>query len=280
MAGSKRSGAGASIGFMPDRANSGISTQFPRFAFFAHYETPRKAPLTYRVSAAYNEIQPASIFLNHRFVGVEQRVAYGGFVLAQDLQLDQDPVSRSWLVSNFQINARVKLIKQVQLRGRYAIRQPYRLYNIDQPFLNRRDQYGGGVALQLGVISMGANYTSRLLNQQYAGRTVSGYFNTQPLTRFALSVSGTANHWLSDFGSASFVNGGLARHFGKAYTRLDYGFYRSESPNVADPIDMHRLSMSATIPFNQSLYWSVRGSYSESRFLRSFSMFTSLQVRF
>lgn len=280
MAGTRRKGIGASVGFMPDRSNAGFTTQFPRFALFAHYETPRKKAFTYRVAAAYNEIQPSSVFLSHRYLGLEQRLQYDVFSLSQDLQVDQDPVSQAWVVSNLQINGRVKLGQHVSLRGRYALRQPYRLYNIDQPFLNRRDQYTAGVGIQLGQVSFGANYTTRFLNQDQAGETLSGYFNTRPLTRLGLSFSATANRWTSDFGSALFANGGVARQFGKIYTRLDYGFYQSRSPNLDTPIDMHRFSLASTIPFSKSLYWSLRGSVNESRFLRSYSVNTSLQVRF
>lgn len=280
IAGDRRKGVGGSIGFMPDRANEGFTTQFPRYSLFAHYETPRKNTLRYRASVAYNEIQPSSVFLAHRYTGIEQRFDLDIFSINQDLQLDQDPVSMNWVVSHFQLNTRIKVGSRASLRGRYSMRQPYRMYNIDQPFLTRRDQFGGGLSFQFDKFSLGANYAVRQLNQQYEGQTVSGQFNTLPLTRWALSFSGSANRWESDFGTALFANTGIARHFGKIYARVNYGFYQSRSPNLDTPINMHRVSLSSSIPFSKSMYWNFRASLNQSEFLTSYSFNTSLQIRF
>ena len=280
LAGSRKKGIGASVGYMPDRSNEGFSTQFPRYSVFAHYETPNSSKIGYRASVAFNEIQPSSVFLNHRYAGIEQRLNLDGFTLNQDLQIDQDPISKSWIVSHFHVNTRIALGKRAWLRGRYSMRQPYRIYNIDQPFLIRRDQYSGGLSFQLGKVSFGGNVAFRMLNQNYEGQTFSGYFNTRPLTRLAISLSGSGSYWTSDFGEAIFLNGGLARSFGKLYARVNYGFYQSRSPNVSQTIDMHRISVSTTLPINKTLRWNLRASANQSQFTTSLSLHTSLQIRF
>ncbi len=280
LAGSRQRGIGGAVGFMPERSNEGFTTQFPGFSVFAHYETPGKAEVRYRAAATYNEIQPSSLLLNHRYTGFEQRLEWTFLSLDQDLQLDQDPVSKQWMVSNLQFNTRFRVGEQVSLRGRYMIRQPYRIYNIDRPFLTRRDQYGAGINVNLPLVSFGGSYTVRLLNQNHEGETINGHFNTRPLTRFDLSFSGSANRWASDFGTALYFNGGVARSFGKLYARTDYGFYRSESPNLDNPIDMHRATISLALPLKRSIHWRVRGNYNQSQLTQSISLDTSLQVRF
>lgn len=280
LAGSRQKGIGAAFGFMPERSNEGFTTQFPRYAVFAHYETPRDAGLRYRGSVAWHEIQPSTLLLTHRFAGLEQQVNWAFVAVDQDLQLDQDPVSKQWVVSHFMLGTSLRLGDQVRLRGRYALRQPYRIYNVTTPFLTRRDQYLGGITFDLARISFGARYTVRQLNQVYEGETISGHFHTRPLTRFALSFTGSATRWTSDFGTALYINGGVSRNFGRIYTRTDYGFYRSMSPNLDNPIDMHRLSLSLALPINRSMHWRFSTNYNQSQLTQSFSLNTSLLLRF
>ena len=278
--GSRKKGIGGSVGFMPDRSNEGFTTQFPRYSLFAHFETPRSSDVTYKGSLTWNEIHPSSEFLSHRYAGLEQRLSWDFLSLNQDLQLDQDPISKSWVVSHLQLSSRINLGNRVQLSGRYTQRQPYRLYNLGRPFLTRRDQYAGGVRARFDLFSVGASYARRYLNEEYEGRTITAFFNTLPLTPLQVVFSGSGNHWESDAGSAIFANAGVARQFGSLYTRLDYGFYRSYSPNVTDPLDLHRISVSTSVPMGKSFYWNVRGSMQQSQFQNSFSINTSLQIRF
>ena len=279
LVGDRNKGFGGAVGFLPDRFNEAFSTRFPRFSVFGHFETPKKQRVRYRASLTYNQIQPASVFHPHHYAGLEQRLDLAFLSIDHDLQIDRDPTTRNWVVSSFLLSGRLSLNDNVSLRGRLSIRQPYRIYSIDRPFLTRRDTYSAGIYFQFGGFSAGGNYDARYLNQNYEGRTWSGFFQSPPLTRLQLSVSGTAYQWASDFGDALYVNAGAARSFGHVYARADYGFYRTNSPNFDTAIDMHRYGLSATLPLGRRILWTFRGTVQQSRFLNSVAGHTSLRFR-
>ena len=280
LVGTRKRGMGGSVGFMPERANEGFSTQIPRYAVFAHYETPRKQAIFYRGALAMHAIEPTSTFVEHRYASLEQQVHWSRLFLRQDLQVDLHPATQSWIVSHLRLDGRVSVTKQVDLRGSYTLRQPYRIALTANPFMPRREQYRVGISFRTRLFSMGGSYMRRLLNQTYEGYTVQGYVNTRPVTPLALSFSGSASRWESALGTALYLNGGIARMLNSIYVRADYGFYRSMSPNVGDPIDMHRVTLTTSIPFNKRLYWSLRLSTQQSPFTATYAAQSSLHIRF
>ena len=280
LVGSRKRGIGGSIGFMPDRSNEGFSTQLPRYAVFAHYQTDHHKTIRYRGAIAYNEIQPTTDLLQHRYASLEQRIDVEGLSLRQDVQVDYHPESHQWIVSHLRLGGRLSLGPDVDLTGTYTLRQPYRITNISSPFMSRRDQYRVGLSLHRPRFSIGSHYTRRYLNASYQGQTVTGYFNTRPITLLSLSFSGSASRWESEFGDALYLNGGIAKNIRSVYVRADYGFYRTTSPNVTSPIDMHRITLTTSVPFSRRLYWTLRGSAQQSQFTSAFSVQTSLQIRF
>ena len=278
--GTRRRGIGGSVGFMPERSNEGFSTQFPRYALFAHYQTDRSKTVSYRGAIAYNEIQPTSDLMKHQYASLEQRIDVSILSLRQDIQVDYNPLSQQWMVSHLRLGGRLSLGRDVDLTGTYTIRQPYRMTNLLNPFMSRRDQYRAGISLHKPLFSVGSSYTRRFLNQSYEGQTVTGYFNTRPITPLALSFTGSASRWESQFGDALYLNGGIAKRLNKIYVRADYAFYRTSSPNVANRIDMHRITLTTSVPFSQRLYWTMRASAQQSQFTEALSLQTSLQIRF
>ena len=280
LLGSKKRGIGGAVGFMPERSNEGFSTQLPRFALFAHYRTDRKKPFSYRGAIAYNEIQPTTDLWKHQYASLEQRLDVSILALQQDIQADYHPISQRWILSHLQLGGRLSLGTSVDITGAYTMRQPYRITHISNPFMSRRDQYRAGISFHRSFFTLGSSYTRRYLNQSYEGQTITGYYNTRPITPFALSFSGSASRWESPIGNALYLNGGIAKSFNSVYIRGDYGFYRTMSPNVDNHIDMHRITLTTSVPFNRRLYWTLRSGYQQSQFTESFSFQTSLNFRF
>ena len=278
--GTTQRGIGGSVGFMPDRANEGFSTQLPRYALFAHYQTARNKTISYRGAIAYNEIQPTTDLLKHQYASLEQRLDISILSLRQDVQVDYHPVNQQWIVSYLRLGGRLSFGSDVDVTGTYTVRQPYRITNILNPFMSRRDQYRAGISLHRPLFSLGSSYIRRFQNQVYEGQTLTGYFNTRPISRLDLSFSGSASRWESQFGEALYVNGGIAKNFNSLYIRADYGFYSTMSPNVANRIDQHRVTLTTSVPFSRQLYWTMRVNAQKSQFTSAFSVQTSLQVRF
>ena len=279
--GSRKRGIGISFGFMPDRSNEGLTTQFPRFSGFAHFETKRQPEKPhYRIAASFHEIQPVSEYQNHTYFGVEQSLDWGPVSLDQDLQLDQDPETGTWIASLFQTNTRISLTDWLFFRGRLTSRQPYRMYSLLSPISTRREHIQGGLNVRYSGASIGADYAVRYTEGVYESRTYIAYFNTPALSSVQVSFFGSGSHWQSDFGTALYLSGGMSKSLGAYLFRLDYGFYRSTSNNQIEPIDLHRYTFSATLPFSKKFYANLRGSIQQSQFLSSVAFNTSLQYRF
>lgn len=279
--GSRKKGIGLSIGFLPDRSNEGFTTQFPRFSGFAHYETTRRSEKPhYRIAVSFHEIQPSSQYQTHKYFGAEQSLNWGPLTLNQDVQLDQEPATGTWIASLFQTHTRVSITKWLDIRGRLTLRQPYRMYSLLSPLSTRREHIQGGLNARFSGASIGANYSARFTQGTYESRTYVAYFNTPVVQPVQLSFFGSGSHWESDFGTALYVNSGLTKSVGAYLFRFDYGFYRSTNNNQVEPIDLHRFTFSATLPFSSKFYFNLRGSLQQSQYLNSLSMNSSLQYRF
>jgi len=280
LIGSRNAGMGVAAGFMPEQANEGFTTDFPRISGFAQYRTPAGKPWRYRAAVSYHEVHPTAIYLDHRFSEFSQEFDWGAFSIDQDIAIDQNPLTKDLVVSQFQIDPRVRLTDQIQLRGRYSLRQPYRMYSTVTPFSTRRDQIGAGFTVRGGDASFGGEYATRYTEGAYDSRTIIVYGATPFFQPLNLSLNANGSRWTSDFGEALYAAAGLTKGFGGGNVRLEYAFYRTTTANQTDPIDAHRYSASASVPLGRTLYWNARVTLQQSRFLSSVSGQTSLQIRF
>ncbi len=280
LIGSRNAGLGVAAGFMPEQANEGFTTDFPRISGFAHIRTPGGKPWRYRAAISYHEVHPTALYLDHRFSEFSQEFEWGAFSIDQDIAIDQNPLTKNLIVSQFQIDPRVRLTDRIQLRGRYSVRQPYRMYSTVTPFSTRRDQIGAGVSIRSGDASFGGEYATRYTEGAYDSRTIVLYGTSPYFQPVNLSLNANTSWWMSDFGEAIYAAAGLTKSFGAGNVRLEYGFYRTTTANQTDPIDAHRYSVSTSLPIGKSLYWNARVSLQQSAFLSSISGQTSLQIRF
>ena len=196
------------------------------------------------------------------------------------MQLDQNPTTKNWLASLLQAQTRVRATDWLTIRGRFTTRQPYRIYSLISPISTRREHIQGGLLLNLTGAQIGGDYSVRFTEGTYESRTYVAYFNTPMLTTAQFSLFGSGSYWEANLGSALFVNGGISKSLGTYLIRIDYGFYRSTNKNQIDPIDVHRYTLSATLPFSKKFYMNVRGNLQQSQFLNSYSVNTSIQYRF
>ena len=280
LLGNRKKGIGGSVGFMPARSNEGFSTELPRYAVFAHFQTDRDQALFYRGSLAYNTIMPSTNLLKHQYASLEQRLDYSILSLRQDIQVDFHPITQQWEVSHFRMRGRLDLAPGVDLTGSFTSRQPFRMTQLVNPFLTRRNQVRAGLSLHRHFGTIGASYTRRMLDSAYEGQTFSAYFNTRNFTPLEISFSGSANRWESAFGKVFYANGGIAKNIKRVFLRADYAFYQTTSPNISTPIDLHRISLSTSFALSRQLYWTMRASAQQSLYTSSLSAQTRLQLRF
>jgi hypothetical protein len=279
LLGSRRAGAGVTVGFMPEQANEGFTTEFPRVSGFLHFRTPAKQHVAYRVSASYHEVHPTALYLDHRFGEFMQQLDWRALSIDQDIQIDQDPLTNHLVITQFQLDARVRVTEGLQLKTRYFIRQPYRMYSTVSPISARRDQIGIGFQIRKNEGSIGGEFSNRYTEGAFDSRTLLLYGNTPFIQPISLSLTGNASYWTSTFGDALYASAGLMQAFRSGHTRIDYAFYRTTAANQENPIDVHRVSLSTSLPIGRALFWNARISLQQSHYLRSASGQTSLQVR-
>ncbi|MEZ4699292.1 MAG: hypothetical protein R2834_03095 [Rhodothermales bacterium] len=280
LLGSRKAGVGVTVGFMPERSNEGFTTDFPRISGFAQYRTPSGKPFTYRVAASYHEVHPTALYLDHKFGEFTQEFDWKKLSVDQDIQIDQDPLTQNMVVTLFQLDSRYKVTDQLQVRSRYYLRQPYRMYSTVSPISTRRDQIGVGFNLRRGEGSIGGEYSNRYTEGAYDSRSILMYANTPFIQPLNISISANASLWSSSFGEALYASAGLMRSFGSGNGRVEYAFYRTTTTNQDSAIDVHRVSFSTSLPLSKAFFWNARVSFQQSRYLSSVSGQTSLQIRF
>lgn len=283
--GDRKMGIGTAVGFMPDRSNEGFSAEMPRYGGFAHAEVGDRSSVSYEAEVAYNEIRPTNNLLNHRFASLSHRLYWQGITLRNDVQLDRDPLSGSWVASRLTVRGVWVPATGVTMHGRYRIRQPYSIYRTQAILSFRRDQVGAGASLQLGPAFIGGDAAFNYVEDVQTGRkrdgqTVSGYVQVPRTGVWDLGLSTNGSHWSDDDGSSFFLTTGLTRAFGTARLRLHYQFYRTATANLTDPLVTNAVALHTTLPLGHGLYTSSQVRFQQSSTLSSASLYTSLWLAF
>lgn len=283
--GSARVGAGTAVGFMPDRSNEGFSAAMPRYGGFAHAELGDAERLEYEASVAFNEIRPTNHLLMHRFASVTQQLRHAGYSLRTDLQVDRDPEAGAWTVSRFVVRGVAVPGPRLSLHARYRLRRPYSIWRVTRIISYRRDQATAGAALRLDGLTLGADVALNFAEDLDGtmtddGRTLSGYVQVPRLGTTGLGLSATASRWQDDDGASLFLNTGLTRSLGRARTRLQYQFYRTDVQALPTALMTHAVSAYASMPLGRGLSGSGQLRLQQGGTLRSASFFISLWYGF
>lgn len=269
-------GIGGAVGFQPERSNELFSDELPKYMMFVN-AGHRGRSVRYATAISFNEIRPRNGLLNHRYVGWSQRLQVGGFQLSQNIQVDRDPTTSKWVVTQLLARSAIPLARRVDLRVRYALRQPYSITLLDNLITTRRDQASVGLSFWLGNGSLRADVTANQVRGKSRSYTYAGSFSFPRTPLLGLGISSSISYWALEETKAVYLSGAVSRTFGRVHSRASYYRYRTDGFTT---VLTHTGQFSITFPLTKRLYSSLRGQIQRGENLNSNNMYAGFWLNF
>jgi hypothetical protein len=269
-------GIGGAVGFQPERSNELFSDQLPKYTAFVN-AGHRGRSVRYATALSFNEVRPRNGLLDHRYVGWSQRLQVSGFQLSHNVQVDRDPTTNQWVVTQLLARSAIPLGRRVDLSVRYSLRQPYAMTLLDNLITRRRDRGSVGLRFWLGNGSLGGDVTANHVRDGATSYTFAGSFSFPSTPVFGLGVSSSVSYWVLEGRKAVYLSGGLNRSFGRVHSRASYYHYRTEGLST---ILTHTGEFSLTFPLTNRLYASLQGRLQRGKTLNSNNVYAGFWLNF
>jgi hypothetical protein len=264
-------GGGVVAGFEPERSDEAVSTVLPKYTVFVDYRVERSG-VRYAGDLSFHQVRPRNDLLVHSFAGLSQDLRVGGVTLAQDLQLDRDPVSGDWSVTRLVVRGAVPLARRLELTGRYGLWRPYYQWRTEDLMPFRRDQAGGGIAYAGPGGSLAVEATANRFDGGGLTLAYGSSFSVRRTRVFGLGVSGAASYWDGQGATALQWSVGLSRALGAAHGSATFQQYRTEAGSSV--LLTRAVDVTLLLPVTRRVQASLRGGtrWSESLVAHAFSV--------
>jgi hypothetical protein len=254
--GDRGPGAGVAVGFQPDRADAGPSTDAPKLSVFATYDD-RSGPLRYRGAASVTHVRPSDR-PDHTYLGLTQAVRAGRVRLTQSVQVDRETGMNRWVVSRLTAGASLPVTDAVDAHLRWSLRQPYDETVAEDLVTWRRDLVGGGLSWSLARGWLGLDATHHRVEGGESGWAWSGSAAFPETGLARIGVDASVTWWDETRRNVLTGTAGVSRAFGAARLRGSYQLYRSrELDGFAESVS-HTAEVGGTAPIGGGLFGSVR----------------------
>jgi len=251
-------GVGALVGFEPDRWNESASTEVPKASLFVN--AGRDGPSwRWNGDLSVHSVQPRSDgATDHTFVGLSQRLTTRHLLLSQDLQVDRDPVSGGWRISDMRLRGVVPLSTDLDLRLGVARRERYLLWRPNDPFSPQRDRISGGLGYRIGRGYVGMDVSgSESTGESLDTWAWTATFSSPRLPGLpGVAAIGSLSRWGGPTGEIISATPGAYVSLGQIRVRATYRFRRAvflERENIT-----HGLDFSTDLSLGNGLRGSVR----------------------
>jgi hypothetical protein len=262
-------GMGALVGFEPDRWNERPSTEIPKASLFV--DAARRGP-TWRWNGdlSVHSVRPRfEGSPDHTFLGVSQRLTTRHLLLSHDLQIDRDPTSGGWQISDLRLRGVVPLSAALDLRLGFVRRQRYLIQRVDDPFSTKSDRVTGGLGYRIGSGYVGVDASgSRSAGDSFDTWTWTVTFASPQLPGLSgVSGSGSVSRWGGPNGEVITVAPGVHYSLGRLRIRATYRFRHTAL--LERESTTHGLDFSTDLALGNGLRGSVRLGGQSGATLRS-----------
>lgn len=276
-------GLGGAVGFQPDRSNELFSRDLPKYTVFLN-AGHRGRSVRYATDLSFHQLMPRNGLPNHMYGGWSQRLQVGGFQLSHNLQVDRDPTTSKWVVTQLLARTAIPLGRRVNLRARYALRQPYPITLVEPLITTRRDQGSVGLWFWLGNGSLGADVTVNQVRNESRSYTYAGSFSFPNTAILGLGFSSSISYWMLADRKVLYVSGALSRTFGRV--QLQASYYRYQTDELSTALDQlttilaHTGELSLSFPLARRLYSSLQGRIQRGENQNNNNLYASLWLNF
>ena len=295
-------GGGVAAGFQPI-GTEGITADLPKYSLFLNYKYARSRT-SYATDLSFHQLRPRDGRLTHTYLGWSNRLRVDRFLLSQRIQVDRNPATDRWTVTNLQASLTAPLGPMLSLNAGYSLRQPYAMGSTgtpveadpldaaeapggpagiatplpEDPISFRRDRVFGGLSLRLAGGTIAADFSTSRIEGGEVNTSYSTGFSFPRTALAGLGFSAGASYWTQAGSKGLVVTPTISRDFGRVQTQATYQFYRTQ--NATGEITTNAGEVGIRIPITDRIGSSIRGRIQRGSSLNSSSLITSFFIAF
>lgn len=263
-------GVGGAIGLEPDRWNEGFSTARPKRSAFVDF---RKAGpgrgLTGEFAAV--QVKPEDGAPEHLYVGWSGQAWVSGLNVAHTVQVDRDPGSNRWVISDLLTQIRLPVGGPLSARGTWSRRSPFYFWRTSAPISYRRDDIGGGLSVDFAGASISGDAFFHQADGDSAwSRSYAGTFRLASLAGSKVGLHGSGSYSDDALLSMLSLATGVDRSWGRSFGRLGYRLV--DSSNAWFDLVSHQAEVLIDFPVQPGVRANALGHVRLGRGLRSYRL--------
>jgi hypothetical protein len=275
--GTRGLGAGVAVGYEPDRANEGVSTDLPKYTTFVDFNHVGDQ-VGYFTDISFHQQLPGNDVATETFFGWSQQLTMGRTRLGTNLQVHRDPGGNSWSVTRLHTNGSVPLTSRVSLLGRYAFDRPEYRFRFTQLFSFERRQAGVGFRYWGRGGNASLYVTTNRVNQGDLSYSVSSSFRVTRTQVLELGFHGAGTVWMLENTRVINLLAGIDRVFGRVQSRASYRLYRTVGANST--LLSHTVDAALVFPIGRRVFSTINARVQQGTNQTSNSLFVSLWTSF
>lgn len=270
-------GAGVAVGYEPERANEGFSSDRPKLSGFVDFSVRRQA-LAYDGSVSFLGIRPSDALPDRTALGISQSLRVGGLWIHQRLQVDQDPEGSGWSVTRLQMDGSLPLQGGLGTFAGWRRWRSFPLWEGGTALGPRIDSGYAGLSWFGGVGGASLEVSLQRPQEGDSGRTFSGSaFLNRTLLR-GIRLGGHASHWSGGDDSSLLLSPEIRTSVGTVEFRGAYRFYATSA--VVEEITTHSGDLGLTLPLGAGAFLRLQGTGRWGGGLSSTRLFASVWKAF
>ncbi len=271
--GPRQLGIGVAAGFEPARSNETFSTDLQKYSVFANYQ---RGP--YATDLSVHIMRPAGSGETRTFVGWSQDLGLGRLRLGQRVQVDRDPTTQHWMLSDLQFRTALTIGHTGQLHAHYSRRRPFLTWAGQSTLSYQREQIGGGLSLVGGTAQLHVSASANRIEDGEFEWSYAASTAFTPAGSFGLGLTGSARYWTQGTLSGIYLSPGVTRTFGRVRAQGFYHYYKTD--HLTGSVVTQGGDLSINMSLTARMQAAVRGALQRSHNLNSFALFTSLGMSF
>jgi hypothetical protein len=194
------------------------------------------------------------------------------------MQVDRDPATDAWRITQFDIRTAVPLGRRLTVLGQVSRLQPYYIWQIERPIAPARDRATIGVNYSLFSGTFGVDVTANRLQAEDISYTYAGHYSFPRTALLGLGFSGTASYWQRETITTLYLSQAVRRTFGGLQTQVSYQRYMTKS--AARPVVTHGFDASFLLPISRRLFFTMEVRLQRGADLNSNNLYTGFWVSF
>lgn len=240
-------GVGGAAGFQPSTWNEGVEARRPKVSAFVNFRSSGSLGRT-RGAVSVQHVAARDGGLDRTYFGWAQAYARGPWRTSGSVQVDRNPSTGGWTVSDMLASGSFAVSPRLRLRSRWSHRRPFYYWRQTAVVGYRRDDVGAGLTWTWTGGSWSADVTGHdAENTDGWSPTVSSAVRVYPAGPLRVGFTASATHGSSSRVDISTLAGAFDGTLGRVDARLGYRLYATASSFFESTTHEVTTSLGATL---------------------------------